>query len=68
MHYKTITIWIFTLLMLVIFLLILYPTTFLIWAGVAGLPLLLLVQVIAVLRSNDESQHTFSDDKWYEDR
>jgi hypothetical protein len=67
MHYKTVTIWIFTFLMLVIFLLIVYPTNFLIWVGVAGLPLLLLVQTIAVLRAGEESQHTFSDDKWYED-
>lgn len=68
MHYKTLTAWIFVILVLLVFFMALYPTPFFIGLGFIGLPVLVLVQAVIVLRARDESKHTFSDEKWYEDR
>lgn len=68
MHYKTITAWIFVILLLMVFLMFLYPTPFFIGLGMIGLPILVLVQALVVLRAREESRHGFSDEKWYEDR
>ena len=54
--------------MLMIFFLFLYPTPFMIGLGAVGLPMMILVQAVVVLRAREESQHSFSDEKWYEDR
>ncbi|MCO6488535.1 MAG: hypothetical protein J5I98_08975 [Phaeodactylibacter sp.] len=68
MHYKTATAWIFVILMMMIFLLFIYPSPFIIGLGAIGLPVMILVQAVVVLRAKDESRHGFSDEKWYEDR
>ncbi len=68
MHYKTITAWIFVLLLLALALVLLYPAQWLIGLGVMVLPFLLIVQLVVILRAKETSQHTFEDDKWYEDR
>ncbi len=68
MNYKTLTIWIFVVLVLLVALLFLFPTPFIIWLSIIGLPVLIVVQTIIVLRAKDESKHTFGDDKWYDDR
>ncbi len=68
MHYKTATAWIFAILVLMVLLMALYPSTFIIGMGAIGLPVMILIQAIIVLRARDESKHGFSDDKWYEDR
>ena len=68
MHYKTISAWIFAILVLMVFLMALYPSPFVIGLGFIGLPVLLLVQAIVVLRAKDESKHGFTDEKWYEDK
>ncbi|MCB0559093.1 MAG: hypothetical protein KDD09_09130 [Phaeodactylibacter sp.] len=68
MHYKTATAWIFALLMLMVFLMIIHPSPFFIWLGAIGLPVMILVQAIVVLRAKEESNRQFSDEQWYEDR
>lgn len=68
MNYKTLTIWIFVILVFLVALLFIFPTPFVIWLSIIGLPVLILVQTIIVLRAKDESKHNFTDDKWYDDR
>ena len=68
MHYTTASAWIFALLLMMIFLLALYPTSFVIGLGFIGVPILIILQVYIALAAKDESVHTFSDEKWYEDR
>ena len=68
MHYKTATAWIFAILMLIVFLLFISPTPFVIGLGVIGLPVMILIQAIVVLRAKDESRQGFSDEQWYEDK
>jgi len=68
MNYKILTIWIFVALILLVALLFVFPTPFVIWLSIIGLPVLIIVQAVIVLRAKDESQHTFTDDKWYDDQ
>jgi uncharacterized membrane protein YkvI len=68
MYYKTITAWIFVILLLALAVVLLYPAQWLIGLGVTVLPFLLIVQLIVILRAKDTSKHTFEEDKWYEDR
>jgi len=68
MHYKAKTAWIFTILLLAIAIVLIYPNKWLIGLGVMVLPLLLLVQAIVILRAKGEnSKKTFEDGEWYED-
>ena len=68
MHYKVASAWIFAILVLLVFMMALYPSSFIIWLGFIGLPVLLLIQAILILRAKEDSKHSFEDDKWYEDR
>ncbi|MCB9048212.1 MAG: hypothetical protein H6556_02180 [Lewinellaceae bacterium] len=54
--------------MLIVFLLFISPTPFVIGLGVIGLPVMILIQAIVVLRAKDESRQGFSDEQWYEDK
>ena len=65
MPYKSVTVWIFTLLALLVALMFLIPTPFVIGLGVVLLPVLVVIQTIVILRAKDESKHTFKD-KWYD--
>ncbi len=66
MHYLKVSSWIFVLLVLLIALLILYPTATMIWLAVIGLHGLIALQVILVLKADTKSEHTFSD-RWYDE-
>jgi uncharacterized membrane protein YkvI len=68
MNYKNAVVWIFVILLLSLALVLLYPSEWLIGLGVMVLPLLILVQAIIILRAKESSEHTFEDDKWYEDK
>ncbi|NBC07238.1 MAG: hypothetical protein GVY26_08595 [Bacteroidetes bacterium] len=68
MHYKNAVVWIFVILLLTLALVLLYPSKWLIGLGVMVLPFLLLVQAVVILRAKESSEHTFEDDKWYEDK
>ncbi len=68
MHYKPVTAWIFIALSLALLLMFLYPAKWVIGLGVLFVPALLILQAYVILRADDESPHTLSDDKWYEDR
>lgn len=56
------------ILLLTLALVLLYPSKWLIGLGVMVLPFLLLVQAVVILRAKESSEHTFEDDKWYEDK
>ena len=68
MHYKTVTAWIFALLVLSVVMMLIYPTTYVIGVGMLLVPVLLLVQAVVVLRAGESSEKTFSEGDWYEDR
>lgn len=68
MHYKSLTVWIFIILLIMIALLFIYPTPLVIGICVVGLPIFVFIQAWIVLRAKDESKHKFDDDKWYEDK
>ncbi|MBV6655160.1 MAG: hypothetical protein KI786_15445 [Mameliella sp.] len=68
MHYKTVTAWIFALLVLSVVMMLIYPTTYVIGVGMLLVPVLLLVQAVVVLRAGESSEKTFSEGHWYEDR
>ncbi len=68
MHYKPLTVLIFVLLVLMVALLFIYPSPFIIWLSIIGLPVLIAFQAWIVLRAKDESQYDSDDEKWYEDR
>lgn len=68
MHYKMVSAWIFAILVLLVFLMALYPSPLFIWAGFIGLPLLLLLQAVVILRAKDDSGRPPEEEKWYEDR
>lgn len=67
MNYKALSVWIFVVLILTIFLMIVYPSDWVIGFGVVGLPVLVILQVILVLKAREGSTHTF-DDRWYDDK
>lgn len=66
MQYKTVTLWIFVVLVAMVLLLIVYPTRPIIFLSVVGLPLLIALQAWAVLRAPDSSDKDFSDQNWYD--
>ena len=68
MHYKIASAWLFATLALLLFLMAVYPSPYVIWAGIIGLPVLILIQAIIVLRAKDEKPQHFEEEKWYEDR
>jgi 4-hydroxybenzoate polyprenyltransferase len=68
MNYKVKTAWIFVALLLSIALMMLYPTKWVIGLGIVGVPLLIVYQAFLILRANEKSEHTFSDEKWYDDQ
>jgi hypothetical protein len=65
MNYQTLTPWIFFALVLMVFLMAVHPSSFVIWLGFIGLPVLVLFQVFIVLKGKDESTNSFGD-KWYD--
>ncbi len=66
-RYQVISVWIFVALLILVALLFLYPSSLVIWLSVAGLPLLLMIQVWVVLRSKDQvSPPSDEDEQWYE--
>ncbi|HMN91414.1 MAG TPA: hypothetical protein PKD70_15755 [Saprospiraceae bacterium] len=66
-RYQVISVWIFVALLILVALLFLYPSSLVIWLSVAGLPLLLMVQVWVVLCSKDQVPPSSDDDEqWYE--
>lgn len=66
MHLKSITVWIFVLLMLLVALMFAFPTSLVIGISIVAIPILVAAQAFVILRSKEESDHTFSD-KWYDE-
>lgn len=65
MHLKSITVWIFVLLMLLVALMFAFPTSVVIGIAIVAIPILVAIQAFVILRSKEESDQTFSD-KWYD--
>ena len=69
MHYKVKTAWIFVILLLSIVSMILFPNNWTIAFGTIVIPILIFYQAWLILKADDKSEHTFSEEgKWYEDR
>jgi uncharacterized membrane protein len=68
MHYSTWTIWIFVVLLLVVALMIAFPSNLMLIIGTALLPVLVAVQVYVILKAREQSQKKFSEGDWYEDQ
>jgi hypothetical protein len=68
MNYKVQTAWIFSALIVGLAFVGLYPKDWIIWIGILIIPPLIMYQTWVILRAGEESKHTFTDDKWYEDR
>ena len=66
MRYLSLSAWIFVILILMVALMILFPTPLTIGLGTIGVPVMILVQTLIVLFAKEESEHTFSDDHWYD--
>ena len=68
MHYSTWTIWIFVVLLLIVALMIAFPSNLMLIIGTALLPVLVAVQVYVILKAREQSQKKFSEGDWYEDQ
>ncbi len=68
MHYSTWTIWIFVILLLIVALMIAFPSNLMLIIGTASLPVLIAVQVFVILKAREQSQKKFSEGDWYEDQ
>jgi len=66
LNYKSYSAWIFSVLLLLVALLFLWPNAWLAMLSMAVLPFFVGAQVLAVLKSKDVNKGTFSDDQWYE--
>ncbi len=65
-NYKSYSAWIFSGLLLLVALLFIWPNAWLAMLSMAALPFFVGAQVLAVLKSKDANEGTFSDDQWYE--
>ncbi len=65
MNYLKLTVWIFVFLILLIFLMLFFPSNYVIFLGTAILPVFVVIQVFIILRAKDSSKDRFSD-KWYD--
>jgi len=68
MHYSTWTIWIFVVLLLLVALMIAFPSNLMLIIGTVALPILVAVQVYVILKAREQSQKRFSEGDWYEDQ
>lgn len=68
MHYSTWTVWIFVLLLLIVALMIAFPSNLMLIIGTASLPVIIAVQVYVILKAREQSQKKFSEGDWYEDQ
>ena len=65
MPYKTLSLCIFLLLILLIALMMLFPTPFVIGLGTILTPILIALQAFVILRAGEQSRHSFKD-RWYD--
>lgn len=66
MNYKSLSAWIFVALVLLIVFMFLFPNNWVIGIGIVGVPILILVQTMIILKANEESKKEFSDEDWYD--
>lgn len=66
MNYKVLSAWIFAALMVLVILLIIWPSSWLAGLSMALLPFLLIAQAIVILRANEQGKEGFGDDQWYD--
>ncbi len=66
MNYKQLSAWIFAVLMILVVLMILFPTSIMLIIGTVGLPILIAVQVFVILKAREQSHKHFGDGDWYD--
>ena len=66
MHYKTLSAWIFAFLLLLVGILILWPSSTLAGVSMILLPLLLVAQAVIILRARERPREDLPEDQWYE--
>lgn len=67
MKYKTQTLWVFVVLLLIVALMIAIPSSVVLLIGTISIPILVFFQAIVILKAKEQSQKKFSDGEWYED-
>lgn len=67
-NYKALSAWIFVALVLLILFMFLFPNNWMIGIGIVGVPILILVQTMIILKANEESKKEFSDKDWYDNK
>ena len=65
MNYLKLTVWIFVILLLLVFLTLIFPSEIMIFLGTAILPVFVVIQAVIILKARDESKDHFTD-KWYD--
>lgn len=68
MNYKNWTVWIFIVLLLMIALMMAFPSNFMLGVGTILLPVLIGAQAVIILKAGEQSNKRFSDGDWYEDK
>ncbi len=68
MNYKSLSAWIFVLLVLLVVLMFLFPRDWVIGLGIFGIPVLILLQTLIILRAKEQSNKEFSDKDWYDNQ
>lgn len=66
MNYKSLSAWIFVALVLLIVFMFLFPNNWVIGIGIVGVPILIFVQTMIILKASEESKKEFSDEDWYD--
>lgn len=68
MNYKSLSAWIFVALFLMIVFMFLFPNNWVIGIGIVGVPVLILVQTMIILKAKEQSKKEFSDKDWYDNK
>lgn len=68
MNYKNWTVWIFIVLLLLVALMMAFPSNFMLGIGTILLPVLIGAQAVIILKAGEQSNKRFSDGDWYEDK
>lgn len=66
MNYKTWSIIIFAIFLLLFFILGFFKSDATVWMWQLGLPVLVIIQVFIILKAKEQSKKKFGEDEWYE--
>lgn len=66
MSYKSLILWIFVVLILIVLFTMLFPTDWVIGIGMLLVPIIIGIQAYGILKAKEKKTKTFDDDQWYE--